>query len=201
MWLLYYFSFERNYDVLKSKGPCILLDKNINFNKNETESKMERDKPCSIFCTAYFVKREFFLNISLYLFNSHNIHTFTYQKNITSYTFLLAFKIAENLQCIRNKFWMLIERCKKPSRSRLYFFPRSYRIFCFKKYSSLKSWHYWILVTSIKYHHSSIYSEKQKKREIYKSMKPLRKKYLRHYGASNITTFFSQTYPQQNLRK
>ena len=34
-------NFERNYDVLKSKGPYILLNKNINFNKNETESKME----------------------------------------------------------------------------------------------------------------------------------------------------------------
>ena len=41
MWLFYYFNFERNYDVLKSKSPCILLNKNINFNKNETESKME----------------------------------------------------------------------------------------------------------------------------------------------------------------
>ena len=31
-----------NYDVLKSKFPYILLNKNImNFNKNETESKME----------------------------------------------------------------------------------------------------------------------------------------------------------------
>ena len=28
-------------DVLKSKSPCILLNKNLNFNKNETESKME----------------------------------------------------------------------------------------------------------------------------------------------------------------
>ena len=41
MWLFYYFNFERNYDVLKSKSSCILLNKNINFNKNETESKME----------------------------------------------------------------------------------------------------------------------------------------------------------------
>ena len=40
-WLFYYFHFERNYDVLKSKSPCILLNKNINFNKNKTESKME----------------------------------------------------------------------------------------------------------------------------------------------------------------
>ena len=30
------------YDALKSKSPCILLNKNINFNKNETESKMEK---------------------------------------------------------------------------------------------------------------------------------------------------------------
>ena len=37
MWLFYYFNFERNYDVLKSKGPC----KNINFNYNEAESKIE----------------------------------------------------------------------------------------------------------------------------------------------------------------
>ena len=42
MWLFYYFSFERKYDVLKSKSPWILLNKNINFNKNETESKIEK---------------------------------------------------------------------------------------------------------------------------------------------------------------
>ena len=32
MWLFHYFNFERSYDVLKSKSPCILLNKNINFN-------------------------------------------------------------------------------------------------------------------------------------------------------------------------
>ena len=36
-----FFNFKRNYGVLKSKRPCILLNKNKNFNKNETESKME----------------------------------------------------------------------------------------------------------------------------------------------------------------
>ena len=41
MWLFYYFNFERNYDFLKSKGSCILFIKNININKNKTESKME----------------------------------------------------------------------------------------------------------------------------------------------------------------
>ena len=31
VWLFYYFNFERNYDNLKTKRPCILLKKNINF--------------------------------------------------------------------------------------------------------------------------------------------------------------------------
>ena len=30
-----------SYDVLKSMSPCTLLNNNVNFNKNETESKME----------------------------------------------------------------------------------------------------------------------------------------------------------------
>ena len=29
-WHFYYFYFERNYDVLKSKSPCFLLSKNKN---------------------------------------------------------------------------------------------------------------------------------------------------------------------------
>ena len=44
MWLFYYFDFKKNYDVLNSKSPCILLNENINFNKNKTESKMENPK-------------------------------------------------------------------------------------------------------------------------------------------------------------
>ena len=40
VWLFHYFYFERNYDVLKSTSPCILLNKSINFNENETESKI-----------------------------------------------------------------------------------------------------------------------------------------------------------------
>ena len=39
--LFYYFNSERNFDVLKSKSPSILLNKNIKFDKNETESKMK----------------------------------------------------------------------------------------------------------------------------------------------------------------
>ena len=35
MWLFYYFNFEKNYDILKSKTPSILLNKNINFDKTK----------------------------------------------------------------------------------------------------------------------------------------------------------------------
>ena len=41
MGLFYYFSFERNCDILKSKSPCFLLNKNANVGKNEAESKLE----------------------------------------------------------------------------------------------------------------------------------------------------------------
>ena len=43
MRLFYYFNFESNYDVLKLKSPCILLNTNIHlhFITNETESKRE----------------------------------------------------------------------------------------------------------------------------------------------------------------
>ena len=41
VWVSFYFYFQRNYDVLKSKSPCFLLNKNIKFNKNDTELIME----------------------------------------------------------------------------------------------------------------------------------------------------------------
>ena len=47
MWLFYYINFERNYDVLKPKSSYFLLIKSINFNRNETESKIEN--PTRIF--------------------------------------------------------------------------------------------------------------------------------------------------------
>ena len=55
LWLSYYFSFEDNCcDVLRLKSPCILLNKNINFNKNKMKSKTEnpthsfRDENCAL---------------------------------------------------------------------------------------------------------------------------------------------------------
>ena len=44
VWLFYDFDFKNNYGVLKSKSPCFLLDKNVNFHRNATESKMENPK-------------------------------------------------------------------------------------------------------------------------------------------------------------
>ena len=44
MWHFYYFNFERNDDILKPKSPCSFLNKNIKFNKNDTESKTENPK-------------------------------------------------------------------------------------------------------------------------------------------------------------
>ena len=36
-----FFNLEKIYEVLKSKNPWLLLNKNINFNKNKTELKAE----------------------------------------------------------------------------------------------------------------------------------------------------------------
>ena len=37
MWLFYFFKFERNYDVLKSKSHYFLLKKKANGKQNEIE--------------------------------------------------------------------------------------------------------------------------------------------------------------------
>ena len=54
VWLFYYFNFESNYDVLKSKKPCILLKKNKNFNKNKMESKMETSTHSFTLCFSSY---------------------------------------------------------------------------------------------------------------------------------------------------
>ena len=38
-WRFYYFNFEGNYDLLKSKNPWILLNKNIKSNKTKRKRK------------------------------------------------------------------------------------------------------------------------------------------------------------------
>ena len=41
VWIFYYFNFEKNHDILKLKSPYSSWNKKVNFNKNETGSKME----------------------------------------------------------------------------------------------------------------------------------------------------------------
>ena len=135
MWLFYYFNFERSYDVLKWKSSCILLSKNINLIKAEWNWKwkiphtvLERCTLCfssyknrklkvklwwvggrkrkeGIFCTVYFVRRNFFKicvlsHCKVYWIHFQNIHIFTYQKTLLHTLLLLVSKIVESLQCI-----------------------------------------------------------------------------------------------------
>ena len=52
--LFHYFNFEMNFDVLKSKSPRILLNKNMNFNKTKQKRKWK------IPYTVFFTIRVFF---------------------------------------------------------------------------------------------------------------------------------------------
>ena len=62
MWLFYYFYFEKTYEVLKSKGLCFLLNKNIDFYKNETKSENATPPPpASInYCEKFPTQTNFF---------------------------------------------------------------------------------------------------------------------------------------------
>ena len=112
MWLFHYFNIEKNYDVLKSKSPCFLLNKNMNFDKNEMESRMlnpthafketnlcfNSNKNCKLkvnlwWVGAYERKKEYIFVTFILLFNI--------SKSISSYSFLLVFKFVESLQSIR----------------------------------------------------------------------------------------------------
>ena len=45
MSLFYCLNFERNYGVLKSKSPLLVVEQKVNFSKNETESKKKKKLP------------------------------------------------------------------------------------------------------------------------------------------------------------
>ena len=68
---LYIFYFERNYDVLKSKSPCFLLKKNLKFNKNKKESKIENPwhsfREMNHMLQLYFYPKDIFLTFVFYL--------------------------------------------------------------------------------------------------------------------------------------
>ena len=121
MLLFYDFHFERNYVVLKSKSPCFLLKKIQILIKTKRNQKMEnathnlRDElelareTRGHFLYRLFCPNEIFLTIVFYL-NAYCIQCIMYSEytcfyisiNITSYAFLLVFKIVENHQCILN---------------------------------------------------------------------------------------------------
>ena len=57
MWPFYYFDFEKSYDVFKSKSPCILLKKNIHFNKNETQFGFRKNHNTQ-YCFTYMLEKQ-----------------------------------------------------------------------------------------------------------------------------------------------
>ena len=123
VWLLYYHNFERNYDVLKLKSPCIFLNKSINFDKNGKESKIEnptqgfRDinlvlqliqesqiksktvmswswrKKKRTFFVLFFVWRNVLSQFVVYWIHFQIINTFTYQKTLLHALLLFVLKI------------------------------------------------------------------------------------------------------------
>ena len=107
MWLFCYFDFERSYQVLKSKSPCILLNKKINFisklenpthsfretyivlqllQKSKIKSKTvmswsSQKKIEGIFLLLAFFKVCVLSQCIVYWIHFQNIHTFTYQEH------------------------------------------------------------------------------------------------------------------------
>ena len=119
MWFFYYFYFERNYNVLKSKCPCILLNKNIKTKRNRKRkiphTVLEKRTMCFIsyknrkerrrhFLYRLFCPKRIYLNVLpqclVYWIHFQNIHTFAYRKTLIHTLLLLVFKIVESLQCI-----------------------------------------------------------------------------------------------------
>ena len=116
--LFYCLNFERNYGVLKSKSPLLVVEQKVNFSKNETESKKKKKIPRVLRFSSFenseletkqrprkkvqFSKVYFFLVffcsvciLSLciqYWRDSQNIYTFTYQIAILHTFFCLFLK-------------------------------------------------------------------------------------------------------------
>ena len=90
------------HTVSERRTLCFCSYKNSKLNVKLWAREKKKE---GIFRTVYFVWRKNFKTCVLsqcivYRINFQNIHTFTNQKNITSYNFLLVFKIVKSLQCI-----------------------------------------------------------------------------------------------------
>ena len=101
MWLFYCLNFERNDDVLKSESPCSLFNKNINFNKSETESKTEnpphtfREIP---WCFNSYKNRE--LKVQLWWVGAREIKKITFWRLTFIFSEENFFSICIFSQCI-----------------------------------------------------------------------------------------------------
>ena len=132
MWLLYYFYFERNYELLNSRSPCFLFNKTIiateskmvnptkrfremNHALQNCEAKVKlwwvgsRERGESAFFVTLILSEGNLFNIWVlsqciaHWINLQNIYTFTYQKTLLHILLLLVFKMVENLQYILNQ--------------------------------------------------------------------------------------------------
>ena len=110
VWLFYYFNFERKFEVLKSKSAYFLLNKKLNVNKNEAESKMENS-------TLTFLHSRlsscFLSQCIVYWINFQNIYTYTNQKTLLHTLFCLFLKSlkAFSVSLILRKTPVLKDRC------------------------------------------------------------------------------------------
>ena len=103
--LFYYFYFKRNYDILKSKSPWFLLNKNITFKKTRRNRNLEN--PAHNF-------RE--VNLVLLLgkesqIKSKNVMSWSSRKKkecIFETLFFLTFVFYLNVQCIEYTFRICI---------------------------------------------------------------------------------------------
>ena len=109
MWLFFYSNFERNYDVLKSKSPCILM-KFSSYKNRKLKVKVwwvwTRERKKRAFLVPFIL--EVFFNICVlsqcivYWIHLQNIYTFTYKKILLHTLLLLVFKIVKSFQSVLN---------------------------------------------------------------------------------------------------
>ena len=78
-----YFYFERNYDLLNSKSPWLLLNKNINFNKNVTEFEIE-NPPTQLWSLCFSSYKNSELKVNLWCVRARER-----KKNVFFETFIL----------------------------------------------------------------------------------------------------------------
>ena len=98
----------KSHTVLERRNLCLSLKKNCKL-KVKLRWVGVRERKKGIFCTVYFVQRQFFKicvlsQCTVYWIHFQNIHTFTFQKVLLHTFLLLVSKKDESLQCILKSF-------------------------------------------------------------------------------------------------